>query len=88
MILDKESAKFFRTYAEIDQKYRWRAFKVLGEWGFSEIGLVNSLSSALSSAGVESPLFLSTFSRDFIIVPSEVEETAKEAFIKAGFMVS
>uniref|UniRef100_A0A7S3YIX4 CASTOR ACT domain-containing protein n=2 Tax=Lotharella globosa TaxID=91324 RepID=A0A7S3YIX4_9EUKA len=48
----------------------WRAIRVKGEWGFDEVGLVAAISNALHARHVDL-FYLSTFTRDFVLVPAQ-----------------
>lgn len=63
---------------------QWTALKVLGEWGWSETGLALALSKPLANIA---PLYLSTFSRDFVIIETALADSACSALSAAGIDV-
>uniref|UniRef100_A0A7S2TQE5 CASTOR ACT domain-containing protein n=1 Tax=Lotharella oceanica TaxID=641309 RepID=A0A7S2TQE5_9EUKA len=55
----------------------WRAIRVKGKWGFDEVGLVAAISNALHIRQVDL-VYLSTFTRDFVLVPAQDFAKAEE----------
>lgn len=64
----------------------WRAFEVAGPIGFDAAGVLASLASALSSAGV-SLLSISTYDTDYVLVREADLEIAAAALEAAGWDV-
>jgi hypothetical protein len=60
----------------------WRSFKVEGPLGFVSTGIVSSLSSSLSGAGI-SIFYISTYETDYVLVEDKNLEKAKN--ILGGF---
>lgn len=61
----------------------WSCFRVVGPLAFTWTGIVASLSTALSDAGV--PVFvLSTFDTDWILVPADRSDDAARAIRASG----
>eukprot|EP00466_Bigelowiella_natans_P001490 jgi/Bigna1/78195/fgenesh1_pg.53_\ len=55
----------------------WRVIRVNGEWGFNEVGLVAGISSTLHASKIELS-YLSTYPRDFVMVPDQRIQSASE----------
>eukprot|EP00474_Spongospora_subterranea_P011397 CRZ11855.1 hypothetical protein [Spongospora subterranea] len=87
LILDRAASKLMAAYTDVNFQQAWTAFRVLGDWGFSETGLVSSISSTLTDAGIDGSLFMSTFSRDYFIVQSDLVPRSVDAFQSAGISV-
>jgi hypothetical protein len=60
----------------------WRAIRVNGDWGFEEFGLVSVISNQLRAVSVDI-VYLSTFARDYVLVPADALEKA-ERCLKAN----
>jgi hypothetical protein len=64
----------------------WRCFKVLGPLDFGLTGILASLVTSLTEAGV--PIFaVSTYDTDYILVKEENLEKAKQALLASGHSV-
>ncbi len=61
----------------------WRCFKVRGPLPFELTGVLASMTAPLAEAGV--PIFaLSTYDTDYLLVPGEALERARDALGAAG----
>ncbi|WP_169743842.1 ACT domain-containing protein [Deinococcus misasensis] len=62
----------------------WVVFQVMGQFGFEQYGILESLIRPLSDAGI-SILSISTFDTDYILVKDSQEEKARAAWTDAGY---
>ena len=65
----------------------WRAFRVAGVLDFSLTGVLHELTGPLATAGI-SVFVQSTFDTDYVLVRSEMEAAAIEAWRGAGHVVA
>jgi hypothetical protein len=72
--------------ANVSSDKGWSAFKVHGPFDFSEVGVVNSLTSPLAQAGI-SIFAISTFDTDYLMVKEGKVAEAVEVLSKADHTV-
>mmetsp|Transcript_33021 Transcript_33021/g.80244 ORF Transcript_33021/g.80244 Transcript_33021/m.80244 type:complete len:389 (-) Transcript_33021:527-1693(-) len=93
LILNAEAYARIQSY---QTKYRmtlqaesieWKAIRVDGDWGFDEVGLVAAISTALHESGIDL-FYLSTFVRDFVLVPASSQKKAEDELKKRGQVFS
>lgn len=65
----------------------WRAFRVAGVLDFSLTGVLHQLTGPLAAAEI-SVFVQSTFDTDYILVRSEMEAAATDAWRGAGYVVA
>jgi hypothetical protein len=61
----------------------WRAFQIQGPINFSEVGILNLLTSPLAEAGI-SIFAISTYDTDYVLIKDEMISKAIEALRTAG----
>ena len=64
----------------------WRCFQLLGPFGFSEIGIISSLTRPLAKSGV-SVFVISTFDTDYLMVKEKDLATAVDTLKVQGYRV-
>lgn len=65
----------------------WRAFKLLGPFEFTEIGILAGILGPLSKAGI-SILAVSTFDTDYVFVKGDRLNEARDVMEANGFQVA
>jgi uncharacterized protein len=90
LVLDEARASLLRQYVGSalmqSDLQPWSCFKVLGDWGFNETGLVHALSQPLGMKGV-AMFYLSTFNTDYIMTAADDADVAIECFKRERFDV-
>lgn len=72
--------------ADVEKNGGWRAFMVEGISGFSQIGIISSITGILAENGI--PVFcMSTYNTDYIFVKEENLEKSAE-LLKSRFTVN
>ena len=64
----------------------WVLFQVEGVLDFGLVGILNSLTKPMADAGI-SVFVISTFNTDYILVKSDIADTAEEVWMAASFPV-
>lgn len=71
----------------VNSERDFRALKVVGPLAFSEVGILASITSALSAEGI-SIFVVSTYDTDYVLVKSVRLNAAAAALRQAGYVVS